>query len=1369
MAGVPVTGFTVFLNTTAAGVSAGNAVTTNSNGTVSGVGTVIGTLQGAQSAISIGTTGITSNAVPAAGAAFGTIGAIFYATRIATDLAAGNAPLVSDIAGFVNDVASAVASGATVAMAVIPASDGAGTILVPLYVASTVISAGAGAAQLVASAEGWTVGPSGNLTQVSLSANQWTQAAAQAQSINSNPTTLTSALNDVGINSDAANTFLVPQVDSNGNVTGFSAESPVAPPTQLADGVTQYTFANGVTFNQQASQYTMPGGATNIVVSPTAQWAVPLANGGTTTLNLGASGSGTTTVTDKNGVVLQQSGVNVTTTESNGITTTTQTFTSNLSGPQNQLQNQVSSNGASTSEQSTVFNSDGSVSYTENISSTSGVITSDVINANTNASLAIAGENVVLNGVSGNIVSIAGQNDIANLSNGSVTFTANAAGTLNGSGNAVAVGQNDTATIAGGSNMITANGSASGSTFTLQGTGTNSDTVNLAGATDLTVLLGDATTDAGFVATNATVNSLNGGGIVNGATGDNLNILGVNVTLNATGGQYSLTGNGATANASNSTLAVGTDDQAAVNGNSDVVNASAGSLTTLYGTGSIVNLASSSNSIARFTEANSSNTVNGTGNSVGIFANGDNVASSGNTFQFSTSGLSTNITGDSNLVEAGGASVSTLYGTGNVVDLVNNNGSIVRFDEANSSNTVNGTGNYVGIFANGDNVASSGNTFQFSTSGLSTNITGDSNVVEAGGSSVSTLYGTGNVVDLINNNGSIVRFDEANSSNTVNGTGNYVGVFANGDNVASSGNTFQFSAGGFNTGINGNSNVVETGGASVSTLYGTGNLVDMVANSGSIVRFTEADAANSINGTGNYVGVFSTGQNITSSGNTFQFSADGLHTIIDGNSNVVQAAGQSATTLNGNSNVVDLIANSGSSVSVGTADSSNTVNGAGNLIGILANGDTVTSTGNLIQFGSGGFTSDVAGNGNTIDTNIDSATGLYGINSLVHMVSNSNSSLDFFAGAEGTVTGKGNTIGIYGSDATVYASGDTVENSEPGFTGDVIEGTGDSGVMAGDDYIDRDGPGAYGGPGDGSDSGGSTDDGGGGGYGYYGAPGLSGSTDAIKSDLTSDIASIAQYDAPSGNSAALAAASNGLSQAAEMANDSPVSAGAGPNVLEGARWDSGTITWSIADSPGTAAASFSGYMGSQYETEIENAFAAWAAASGLKFQEVADSSQSDIRIGWGDLGGSSTGEVGFTSFKAAHGVMSSDAIIELEDPTLDALATGANGDQTYSGTDATLSQVLQHEIGHALGLADNADAGSIMNYNLTSANQTLDSTDINAIQALYGSPSGSGSNTSQMEALIQAMAGFAPTTSAQTSLPLADSSATQTPLLATTH
>jgi hypothetical protein len=140
MAGVPINGLTVFFNTTAAGVSAANALSTNTNGSVNGIGTAIGTLQAGQAIVSIGTTAVSTNTVPVAGALLGLAGAVFYANNMIASLSANGTVNASDLAGFVSDAASIVANGAVVAMAVIPATDGAGAILVPLAVVSGALS-----------------------------------------------------------------------------------------------------------------------------------------------------------------------------------------------------------------------------------------------------------------------------------------------------------------------------------------------------------------------------------------------------------------------------------------------------------------------------------------------------------------------------------------------------------------------------------------------------------------------------------------------------------------------------------------------------------------------------------------------------------------------------------------------------------------------------------------------------------------------------------------------------------------------------------------------------------------------------------------------------------------------------------------------------------------------------------------------------------------------------------------------------------------------------------------------------------------------------------------------------------------------------
>ena len=269
-------------------------------------------------------------------------------------------------------------------------------------------------------------------------------------------------------------------------------------------------------------------------------------------------------------------------------------------------------------------------------------------------------------------------------------------------------------------------------------------------------------------------------------------------------------------------------------------------------------------------------------------------------------------------------------------------------------------------------------------------------------------------------------------------------------------------------------------------------------------------------------------------------------------------------------------------------------------------------------------------------------------------------------------------------------------------------------------------------------------------YGY----GFAGNQSTVSSAVGKDIGFIAQYDLNQGDVLAATAAEAAQQQAYGIATSTPT-AGTGSAILEGAKWDQQVITWSLADSSGTNAASFSGYMDSSYEPSVKDAFNAWAAAApGTTFEEVSDSSQSDIRIGFNSFDTATSGVVGYTNYKATNGQMLPDTIIRLEDPSQDPLVTGADGQQTYAGTGPTLAQTLQHEIGHALGFADNADSSSIMYYELTSSNRSLDSTDLAGMSSLYDAGMNvSAANSSSMNQLIQAMATFnAGTGAADTSL-----------------
>jgi len=173
-------------------------------------------------------------------------------------------------------------------------------------------------------------------------------------------------------------------------------------------------------------------------------------------------------------------------------------------------------------------------------------------------------------------------------------------------------------------------------------------------------------------------------------------------------------------------------------------------------------------------------------------------------------------------------------------------------------------------------------------------------------------------------------------------------------------------------------------------------------------------------------------------------------------------------------------------------------------------------------------------------------------------------------------------------------------------------------------------------------------------------------------------------------------------------------------VYEGAKWTSNSaITWSIATGPGTEEAPFSAYLGAEYQPLAKQAFATWAAASGLSFQQVPDSAAVDIRLGWGKFNTISSGIVGHTVCHALAGEMLPNGIIRLEDPAEHTLLAASGDAPIYSGTTANLYQVMLHEIGHALGLADNTDVNSIMYFEATGMNNVLTGSDVAGIRELY--------------------------------------------------
>ena len=179
--------------------------------------------------------------------------------------------------------------------------------------------------------------------------------------------------------------------------------------------------------------------------------------------------------------------------------------------------------------------------------------------------------------------------------------------------------------------------------------------------------------------------------------------------------------------------------------------------------------------------------------------------------------------------------------------------------------------------------------------------------------------------------------------------------------------------------------------------------------------------------------------------------------------------------------------------------------------------------------------------------------------------------------------------------------------------------------------------------------------------------------------------------------------------------------------LEGPNWASRTITWSYATSnlAGDSAHPYSQFINtstqSQFAAVVQQALARWSAVANLAFVQVADSPNADIRIGWGNLLGSGTGEIGEAAYNFSGSTFSPDTVVRLEDPALTALdASGAIGGFIYHGLSSTLYQVAVHEIGHALGLGHSTDSTSVMFPTAQGViNQDTNASDIAGINAIY--------------------------------------------------
>ncbi|WP_175796682.1 beta strand repeat-containing protein [Burkholderia anthina] len=1158
---------------------------------------------------------------------------------------------------------------------------------------------------------------------------------------------ITPTLNYSDTSSSGNGQVVVPTFDSNGNVTGYTSQVP-SESNSYSNGGTGYTFQNGTTMlgggSALANLPNSPSGAV-----PIAQWNIP--------------GSNIYTV-----IQYSDGTFGRLTTASDGSTTVTMT---NVSAPPPDQSNQVSTtddNGALSSQ----ISGTGAQDDISNAAVTFATGASGTVNGNSNLITGNGGDTFQLTGVGYNV------NLSATGAASTVTFTANSGGTVNGSGATVDAAGSDSVTVNGSNNGISesagdylvANGgnniinAVAGAQTYITGTNSNLDTVNATGDQ-----LGGTTANGQptgiLFNTNAAADIIGSNNGIREAAGDYVIANGGDNTIDAVAGaQAYITGTngnfdtidgsgdavgGKTANGQPTGILLSTNAQANVNGSGDGVNEAAGDSVGVYGGGNSIDVIAGTytaigNTNGNFDTINGSSvawgvtTANGQSTGIGLNANSQaNVNGSGDGVYEAT--------GDSLGIYGGGNSINTTAGALTVVGDTNGN-----FDTINASGdviggtTANGQSTGIGINANSQANINGSNDGVTEATGDSLGVYGGGNVINAASDANLSIGDTNGSFDTINDSG------DASGSTTANGQGSGIWVDANSQaNVNGSGDGV-YEAAGDSLGVYGGGNTISTVAGALTVVGDTNGAFDTIdgsndalggatANGQSTGIGLNANTQVNVNGsndgineaTGDTAGVYGGGDVINLAANTCTVVGDtnGAFDTIDGSGDTL-----GGTAGNGQGTGIGMNVNSQVNVR-GSDDGVNEA--AGDSLGVYGGGNTINTTAGALT-----YIADTNGNADTIDASGDVFGGTTANGQDTGIYVDGSSQVDVYGSNDG-INGSSDSIAINGQDDSVDGNSDTI-NFSGSNSGDIVDGTGDTGAdWSGVDYIDQ----ASAPPDNGDPSGG---------YGgYYGGYGFSGDRSAVQSKLASDVTAIAQYDQNQGDAAAANAAKNGFAQAGEMARDTATSAGSGPNVLEGARWDATTVTWSFD--------SANGPQDGQYEKEIEQAFATWAAASGLKFQEVSSNASADISIDWADLNTASTGEVGYTTFKASQGVIASGAKIELESPTQDALAHGSVSDQIYAGTDATFYQTALHEIGHALGLADNADSSSIMNYDLTSSNRSLDQTDVNAIQALYGS-------SAQTAALIQAMAGHAPSGSAtSTSIAPAEQASQHVQLLAGAH
>ena len=980
----------------------------------------------------------------------------------------------------------------------------------------------------------------------------------------------------------------------------------------------------------------------------------------------------------------------------------------------------------------------------------------------------------------GGYVGILSSGDAVNL--GDIGDTLATAGnitglTVNGTGYDLDLAGGDSGTFGGTQITLNLSGADGGEITSGTGNVINNDVAgdifNLDSNTQTTITgsggyFGVTGTNVNVDASNETSDTSAGASFILTGTGDNLT-LGSDASAALYAGYDSLTLN-VCAPSSYSLLAAGTGYVV----NNDVfgsgLNLASNTSATINGSGGYfgvvgtgVNVTASNET--SYTSVGASYNLTGIDNSLILAMNADvNVAGSGNVlglnggdYAYITNGTSETVNND-----VAGDSVNLGGGT---------------------QTTITGSGGYFGVVGTGVNVTASSE-MSDTMDGASYDLTGGGNVLTVGASSSATISGSGNTLvlnssdnvsiatgtnEILYNEGTEdgVSFVGDSTSGTVYGDGS-VAMLASNQSVtlASAGETLVSAGGVTNEAITASGDTIYEAAGVTANLHGSNDVVSLTS------------------GTSDYLGVFGTGEMITAgntdligvqTASSATVSGTGATTLLNGSNATVNVTSSQETideTPSLSGDVINAQANyeyigasnttinvqAGESVFVNGADDKIVLaSNSGSVVAIQGTYDTVVSSGNSIVENSaqtsvteiGGNTVYINGNDDTLNGN--GAGGLVdiknGITTYIHddgiTLNESSSDTVNFDGSSSYVNSNEYSITyIYGAGNGDNYSYNNVRTGSGAFGGDEASSYDNSQAEA--SYVAYDPSLNAGDQNNGSDPAGTGEEYSPGvsyNYGYsnpdsvdysadYGDPG--GGEDfvagaAVLADPSqSNLNVVASYDASVGATAQATQAIAGYAQATLAASSTTLDGAATTAVLTGAAWEvpiaadgSRTITWSFATSAGPVADPFSSYIGAQYQATFEQALQTWSDATGLTFKEVADSPDANIRVGFGDFDTGTSGILGYTDTNAVGGAQQS-AIIRLEDPTETPLVSDLTGQSIYQGSEATLYQVALHEIGRALGFADNADPSSVMYAGASALNRSLDATDLAGAQILYG-------------------------------------------------